>query len=1774
MKTPHLSLTAKLSLVLLVAIAAGLNSARAGTEHWTGAGTDLTWTNSGNWTGISPPQSYFNDVDFYDFGGTTNLADFSVNNIMNGSSGVAQMPIYMLRMYPTNRNFTTMISSGEALYTGAGTGDLYVGGDSVTSTRGVANLQETITFEGSGAMLAITGTLHIGQGLTNTVQTVPASTNYVTLNMSGLDYFVMMTNISGGTKIQGITISNTASGTAATRFLLCGQIQHYSQGAIYLAKTNIIVLGNDMEIGAMGVYSNSMPCPVYLGISNSVLVGNNGAANGLVTVGSRGNTNAFMVFNPAFLGGPTPPTASFASPATINGGRVTTFYVCRSDGGVIPAYGYADYTGGNVSIMASTMQLGYAGTAGLNATGVLTFDNGIVNVNTVNVGNQSVSGGGAGVGTINVNTNSTYATNGTLVVNNVLTLGAVTGTLTAGTAGTLNLNGGALDANTVTNNGGVATVNMTNANWSVAVLSSSVANMNVSAFNAAGATNIINITAITPFINSTYPARLPLVAATTVTGGATLGLGSLPASDDPSHPYAGYIDGTTTPGQVALVLTAGPAPAFNLVWSGTNAGGGTNVLGGPDSDWDIGTTKDWLANGVAETYAQLDQVTFYDVPLTAQTNVNLTTALTPYSITVSNNASLYTFSGSGSIGSGESSGTPALAKQGAGTLILDNTSPNTFTGGVTITSGVLQIGTNDTGGNLPSNAAVVDNSVLAYDRTDNVTITNVISGSGAVLVGGGGTLQLDAANSFTGNAIATNNSTLKGGIASAFGTTNGAVVITSGSTLDPDGVGIVKTVSVAGTGVGGEGAIINSGGAIYDTSGGLTPTLTLTGNATLSYPNRWDLGSSAGATLSTGGQPYSLTLNSTAGYFEWRDVKADTNLANITIAAGTLGITGSSTLGNPADFLDIPAGTGLVFYNNDGFNVSINKQVVINDEGVLQNGGGSNTMNGGLVITNSGGNLYCQFNIGGTSLTVNSAISGNGVLWMQDSTSPLILNGNGSAFTGGVLVPGGSLTLNGSLDCGVTNSGGTTIDGIGSATGTLDVSGTIIPGTATTAGTLTVGGLVLEGSSSPTFNLASVTTTGGGVNSFIQDNGILSINVANFLINPLAPLSAGSTYTLIACSSYTGALPTASTVSASVYTFSVSSVATSSNTLIKLTVTGGGQPSVKLWNNAQDNGEWDVQTSQNWSNLTTHVSPDYFYTFDSVIFDDSISTAQYPTASIDIASGQAVIPTVMTNNSTTNNYTISGAGKISGLASIVKLGTSTLTLATTNDFTGSVTIASGTLLTGNNSSLGNGSGTVYVTNGGTLDLGYSLGSQLLVMSGAGVNGAGALVNSVGSAVFDNPGGLLNLKLAGNATIGGANRIDFGQIYPGSGVFSSGGSNYSLTVVGTNYREWDNVTFDANFGNINVETTNGGAVGIKGLTTLGNSANTLAVFSNAIVELYEDSGNTADNVTLNKKIMLYGGSTFENGGGTNVVLSPIALGVASGDNCTLNIGGVSLTVSNAISGLGNLIKTGSSPLVLPGTNTYTGGTYITGGSLDLIGNGSISDSANIYLSASQVLDVSGRTDQTLTLASGQTLQGSGTLNGNLTALSGSTVAPGTNGTGTLTVTNSVTLAGTTSFGVGTGSNNLLKAVSINYGGTLSLSFVPGSLAAGNSFTLFNSTASAYTGSFSSITPSTPGSGLAWGTSLLNTSGTLTVIPQPRPATFGPSTLVGTNLTLTGSGGADNGTYRIYSSTNVIRADPLSAWTLVGTNSFSPSGTFSFPIGINTNQPAMFYMIVAP
>src|SRR5260370_8202105 len=114
-----------LSVLALCLVAA--RSARADYNFWAGVpGVSATtnWTDAANWTGAI--QTYYNEVEFTGIGTSANN-DFSVNNVLDGTTGVAQVPIWELDFVPTNGNYTTLISPGGTLTLNAGRAHLAVG---------------------------------------------------------------------------------------------------------------------------------------------------------------------------------------------------------------------------------------------------------------------------------------------------------------------------------------------------------------------------------------------------------------------------------------------------------------------------------------------------------------------------------------------------------------------------------------------------------------------------------------------------------------------------------------------------------------------------------------------------------------------------------------------------------------------------------------------------------------------------------------------------------------------------------------------------------------------------------------------------------------------------------------------------------------------------------------------------------------------------------------------------------------------------------------------------------------------------------------------------------------------------------------------------------------------------------------------------------------------------------------------------------------------------------------------------------------------------------------------------------------------------------------------------------------------------------------------------------------------------------------------------------------------------------------------------------------
>ncbi|EDC9821611.1 fibronectin-binding autotransporter adhesin ShdA, partial [Salmonella enterica] len=243
---------------------------------------------------------------------------------------------------------------------------------------------------------------------------------------------------------------------------------------------------------------------------------------------------------------------------------------------------------------------------------------------------------------------------------------------------------------------------------------------------------------------------------------------------------------------------------------------------------------------------------------------------------------------------------------------------------------------------------------------------------------------------------------------------------------------------------------------------------------------------------------------------------------------------------------------------------------------------------------------------------------------------------------------------------------------------------------------------------------------------------------------------------------------------------------------------------------------------------------------------------------------------------------------ISGSGQVVKSGDETLTLSGANSYTGGTLISGGTLVASNVEALGTGD----VTDNATLEL--NTGGDF----DNAISGSGQVVKS----------GDETLTLSGSNTYTG-------------GTLISGG-----TLVATN-----------------VEALGSGDVTDDATLEL----NTGGTFDNAISGSGQVVKSGDDVLTLSGANSYSGGSLIS--GGTLVATNVEALGTGDVTNnavLELNTGG---TFDNAISGSGQVVKSGDETLTLSGANSYTGGTLISGGTLvasnvEALGTGDVTDNA--------------------------------------------------------------------------------------------------------------------------------------------------------------------------------------------------------------------------------------
>jgi autotransporter-associated beta strand protein len=139
-----------------------------------------------------------------------------------------------------------------------------------------------------------------------------------------------------------------------------------------------------------------------------------------------------------------------------------------------------------------------------------------------------------------------------------------------------------------------------------------------------------------------------------------------------------------------------------------------------------------------------------------------------------------------------------------GTLIL--TGNDSYTGGSTITSGTLQIGAGGTLGAFVGAVSIAAGALLAFDRSDTTSFAGAISGAGALAQAGPGTLVLTGTAANTGG-ISVSAGTLQVGNGGTLGAVGGAVSVAAGAALAYD----LSNTSTSTATVSGAGGLIQEG---------------------------------------------------------------------------------------------------------------------------------------------------------------------------------------------------------------------------------------------------------------------------------------------------------------------------------------------------------------------------------------------------------------------------------------------------------------------------------------------------------------------------------------------------------------------------------------------------------------------------------------------------------------------------------------------------------------------------------------------------------------------------------------------------------------------------------------------------------------------------------------------------------------------------------------------------------------------------------------------------
>ena len=1174
-------------------------------------------------------------------------------------------------------------------------------------------------------------------------------------------------------------------------------------------------------------------------------------------------------------------------------------------------------TNGNDLTFASSLQTGTAQTAALIKTGTGTLTLTAVNTygtTTVNGGTLQVSTGGVLTQTADT---VIVGDTGTAILNlqngGTMTVNSGTGTVTlangAGSSGTLNITGaiaGTLTAASVTGGAGTALVNFNHSDSDPGCTFTPALTGSLAANQIGSGTTI-------------------LTATNSYTGATTVSDGILQVSSTGSITKTSSItiDGVPSTTNATLTVDAGTVTTTGDLHVGNNATGNMNLTANGKVASDTGHIGyNSGANGTVAMDANSTWTLTSNLYVGGSGTGTLT--LSDGSSIVSDNGNIGHEQGStGTVtldtnSSWTLNGNLHVGENGTGTLHIKGGSVVT-TSGSQLSNLMSSIGENDksvglvtvdgTGSKLSCGTYVTNMFSVGESGKGTLSITNggdvetwggTVGLNGSVTVNGSDSIWN---NNYSDLAITGSNIHVYGTLAIQAGGTvvswggmigaNGSVTVNGGGSTWKNDKSLADTSTMGSTFNASGTMAIQAGGNVTSFHSMVSGAVTVDGQDSTWKNSELEVGEYGTLEITNGGKVYSdsvsigeqstKTTPNIPGTVTVDGTGSELNCSSGLLSSNTLDINGSSTL-------TITAG-GKVS-NNDG-SINGTSTVTVDGASTWTNSGSLKIESGTLNITNGGQVTSGNGNtaLGGDASKNGSVghdatvtVSGTGSIWinhLSNINSPMMTT-SGDGW--GYMLMNGTMNL---LSGGTLQLG----DGQSPLTSNLVVGLDLL-----SVATLNIGNGGAAGQLLAVEVTSASTVYGCSILNFNHSDDIAFATIISGTFN-VNHQGVGTTV-LSGSNSYDGK----TTISAGTL-----QLANASATGVSKVIMDGGRLA------------FDASVTTNAFTLIALESKEAGAGYD-VALTDSAGKSVTLTLTCNFMGGEGW-PTAQKVDATYAGV-LSGSGSLA-LRGETDIDPGKLTLSGANTYTGTTTVAYGTLILANPLAVQNSTLTMDVTkHGGVLTFDSTVSGQAFTFGGL--------------AAVASENGYNNIALQDNATTPnpvalsvGNNNADtsYAGVLSGSGSLAKIGTGTLTLTEANTYSGTTTVTA----GTLTLAGANlcGGATILSGGTL--NLANQNAV-QNSTVTL--NGGTLAFDSSVTGHAFTFGGlAASVEGPAYRITLddnaaTPNAVALTVGNN------NADTTYAGRLLGSGSLIKSGSGTLTLSGANTYSGATTITSGALNL------------------------------------------------------------------------------------------------------------------------------------------------------------------------------------------------------------------------------------------------